>query len=106
MDKMTPAKMAKLLNHHSLADHENLAHLLPSTKLMIIARKNSHIQHNHATKRASCYSHHRNQSALGETNWLLRVSGCNLTLNPYLVIQMGHHHGHPLTGVMGLRPDH
>jgi len=28
------------------------------------------------------------------------------TLNPYLVIQMGHHHGHPLTGVMGLRPDH
>jgi len=55
---------------------------------------------------ASCYSHHRSQSALGETNWLLRVSGCNLTLNPYLVIQMGHHHGHPLTGVMGLRPDH
>ncbi|QCE10686.1 hypothetical protein DEO72_LG10g1917 [Vigna unguiculata] len=43
--------MAKLLNHHSLADHENLAHLLPSTKLMIIARKNSHIQLNHATKR-------------------------------------------------------
>jgi len=55
---------------------------------------------------ASCYSHHRSQSALGETDWLLRVSGCNLTLNPYLVIQMGHHHGHPLTGVMGLRPDH
>jgi len=26
-------------NHHSLVDHENLAHLLPSTKLMIIARK-------------------------------------------------------------------
>ncbi|QCD95184.1 hypothetical protein DEO72_LG5g3277 [Vigna unguiculata] len=48
---MTLAQMAKLLNHHSLADHENLAHLLPSTKLMIIARKNSHIQHNHATKR-------------------------------------------------------
>jgi len=57
---------------------------------------------------ASYYSHHRSQSALGETNWLLRVSGCNLTLNPYLVIQMGHHHGHghPLTGAMGLRPDH
>jgi len=36
---MTPAQMAKLLNQHSLADHENLAHLLPSTKLMIIARK-------------------------------------------------------------------
>jgi len=56
--------------------------------------------------RASCYSHHRSQSALDKTNWTLRVSGCNLTLNPYLVIQMGHHHGHPLTGAMGLRPDH
>jgi len=55
---------------------------------------------------ASYYSHHRSQSALGETNWLLKVSGCNLTLNPYLVIQMGHNHGHPLTGAMGLRPDH
>ena len=55
---------------------------------------------------ASCYSYHRSQSALGETNWLLRVSGCNLTLNPYLVIQMGHHHGHPLAGAMELRPDH
>ncbi|QCD81773.1 hypothetical protein DEO72_LG2g2103 [Vigna unguiculata] len=29
---------------------------------------------------ASCYSHHRSQSALSETNWLLRVSGCS----PYL----------------------
>jgi len=29
---------------------------------------------------ASCYSHHKSQSALSETNWLLRVSGCN----PYL----------------------
>jgi len=29
-----------------------------------------------------------------------------LTLNPYLAIQMGHHHGHPLTGAMELRPDH
>jgi len=47
---------------------------------------------------ASCYSHHRSQSALSETNWPLRVSGCNLTLNPYLVIQMGHHHEHPLPG--------
>ena len=26
---------------------------------------------------ASCYSHHRSQSALSETNWLLRVLGCN-----------------------------
>ena len=33
--------MAKQRNHHSLVDHENLAHLLPSTKLMIIAKKNS-----------------------------------------------------------------
>jgi len=55
---------------------------------------------------ASCYSHHRSQSALSETNWLLRVSGCNLNLNPYLVIQMRHHHEHPLTGAMELRPDH
>ena len=30
--------------------------------------------------KASCYSHHKSQSALSETNWLLRVSGCN----PYL----------------------
>jgi len=29
---------------------------------------------------ASCYSHHKSQSVLSETNWLLRVSGCN----PYL----------------------
>ena len=29
---------------------------------------------------ASCYSHHRSQSALSETNRLLRVLGCN----PYL----------------------
>jgi len=29
---------------------------------------------------ASCYSHHKSQSALSETKWLLRVSGCN----PYL----------------------
>jgi len=29
---------------------------------------------------AFCYSHHRSQSALSETNWLLRVSGWN----PYL----------------------
>jgi len=26
---------------------------------------------------ASCYSRHRSQSALSETNWLLRVLGCN-----------------------------
>jgi len=53
MNKMTPAQMAKLLNHHSLADHENLAHLLPSTKSMIIARKKNHIQDNHTTNRVS-----------------------------------------------------
>ena len=55
---------------------------------------------------ASCYSHHRSQSTLSETDGLLRVSGCNLNLNPYLVIQMGHHHGHPLTEAMELHPDH
>ena len=53
MNKMTPAQMAKQRNRHSLVDHENLAHLLPSIKLMIIARKNSHIQYNHATKQVS-----------------------------------------------------
>ncbi|QCD97546.1 hypothetical protein DEO72_LG6g2256 [Vigna unguiculata] len=78
--------MAKLLDHRSLADHENLAHLLPSTKLMIIARKNSHIHHNHATKRG--YNESKS----------LPPQGCNLTLNPDLVIQMGHHHEHPLAG--------
>ncbi|QCD93366.1 hypothetical protein DEO72_LG5g1441 [Vigna unguiculata] len=74
------SQTAKRWNHHSLVDHENFAHLLPSTKSMIIAGKNNHIHHNHATKRASCYSHHRSQSALSETNWPLRVSGCS----PYL----------------------
>jgi len=27
-------------------------------------------------------------------------------LESYLVIQMGYHHEHPLTGAMELRPDH
>ncbi|QCE01778.1 hypothetical protein DEO72_LG7g3078 [Vigna unguiculata] len=96
--------MAKQRNHHSLVDHENLAHLLPSTKLMIIARKtatyNTTMQRNGLALnefQASCYSRHKSQSALSETNWLLGASGCNLTLNPYLVIQMGHHHEHPLS---------
>jgi len=35
---------------------------------------------------ALCYSHHWSQSALGETNWLPRVSVNNLTLNPYQII--------------------
>jgi len=47
------AQMAKLPAHCSLADHEDLAYLLPSTKLMIIARKNGHIQHRHTTIRVS-----------------------------------------------------
>jgi len=55
---------------------------------------------------ASYYSHHMSQSALGEINWLLRVSRCNLTLNPYHAIHMGHYHGHPLTRAMEFRPDH
>jgi len=53
MKKINPAQMAKRQNHHFLADHENLAHLLPSIKLMIITRKNSHIQYNHTTNRVS-----------------------------------------------------
>ena len=54
--KKTPAQMAKQRNHHSLVDHENFAHLLPllpTIKLMIIARKNNHIQYNHTAKRVS-----------------------------------------------------
>jgi len=37
--KRTPAQMAKRRNHHSLVDHENLTRLIPSIKLMIIARR-------------------------------------------------------------------
>ena len=191
--------MARLLDRRSLADHENLAHLLPSTKSMIIARKNSHIQsqpcnktgklkpnnifnmqsnifspsHPHSNQtyydssfntlrldsthpdtynlvgfsgclhlwwipllehellipelcvtnvmmnqislttrlalnefRASCYSHHRSQSALSETNWPLRVSG----YSPYLESLLGYTDGAPpwtpTNRAMGLRPDH
>jgi len=36
--------------------------------------------------RVSCYSHHLNRSALRETNWFFRVSGCNPYLNHYLII--------------------
>ena len=50
--------MAKQRNRHSLVDHENFAHLLPSIKLMIIARKNNHIQYNHTTKRVSQSQQH------------------------------------------------
>ncbi|QCE01564.1 hypothetical protein DEO72_LG7g2862 [Vigna unguiculata] len=39
MNKITPAQLAKPRTRHSLADHENFAHLLPSTTLMIIARR-------------------------------------------------------------------
>jgi len=52
-NKITPAQMAKQRNHHFLVDHENFAHLLPSIKLMIIARKNSHIQDNYTISRVS-----------------------------------------------------
>jgi len=38
--------MAKQRNLRFLVDHENLAHLLPSIELMIIARKKNHIQDN------------------------------------------------------------
>jgi len=53
MNKINPAQKAKQRNHHFLVDHENLAHLLPSIKLMIIARKKNHIQDNHTTNRVS-----------------------------------------------------
>jgi len=53
MNKINPAQKAKQRNHHFLAGHENLAHLLPSIKLMIIARKKNHIQDNHTTNRVS-----------------------------------------------------
>ena len=61
MKKINPVRMAKQRNHHFLVDHEKLAYLLPSIKLMIIARKNSHIQYNHTTNRVSQsrqYFHH------------------------------------------------
>jgi len=42
MKKITPAQMARQRNHHSLVGHVNLAHLLPSIKLMIIAKEKPH----------------------------------------------------------------
>ena len=54
---------------------------------------------------ASCYSHHRGQSALSETNWSLRVSG----YSPYLESLLSYTNGAPPwtpTGAMELRPDH
>ena len=45
--------MAKQQSHHSLVDREDLAHLLPSIKLMIIAKEKSHIQDNHTTNKVS-----------------------------------------------------
>ena len=50
--------MAKQRNRHFLADHKNLAHLLPSIKLMIKAGKKSHIQDNHTTNRVSQSQQH------------------------------------------------
>jgi len=52
-ENKNPAQIAKQRNRHFLANHENLAHLLPSIKLMIIARKKSHIHDNHTTNRVS-----------------------------------------------------
>jgi len=40
---------------------------------------------------AFCYSHHRSQSALSETNWSLRVSRCS----PYLESLPGYTDGAP-----------
>ena len=50
--------MAKQRNRHFLADRGNLAHVLPSIQLMIIARKKSHIQDNHTTNRVSQSQQH------------------------------------------------
>ena len=50
--------MAKQCNRHFLADRGNLAHLLPSIKLMIIARKKSDIQDNHTRNRVSQSQQH------------------------------------------------
>ncbi|QCE03750.1 hypothetical protein DEO72_LG8g1776 [Vigna unguiculata] len=90
--------MAKQRSRHSLVAHENLAHLLPSTKLMIIARENSHIHHNHATKQSdsadactcggypcstlSCSSpsHVLQVVTINQISLTTRVSGCS----PYL----------------------
>ncbi|QCE14721.1 hypothetical protein DEO72_LG11g1726 [Vigna unguiculata] len=43
--------MAKQQSHRSLVDREDLTHLLPLIKLIIIAKENSHIQDNHTTNK-------------------------------------------------------
>jgi len=64
---------------------------------------------------ASCYSHHRSQSALSETNWPLRVSGCSPYLEslpsytdgapPWTPTNRGHGiTSRPLTGAMEFMP--
>ena len=87
MKKITPAQMAKQRNHHSLVDHENLAHLLPSIKLMIIARKNSHIQYNHATKRISQSQQHLNHTI----RYILSPSNVNATSKHVKTLQSIHY---------------
>jgi len=48
-----PTQMAKQQSYRSLVDRKDLAHLLPSIKLMIIAKGKSHIQDNHTTNKVS-----------------------------------------------------
>ena len=48
--------------------------------LLILSPSLLKISDSNSLSSNSCYSHHKSQSALSETNWLLRVSGCN----PYL----------------------
>jgi len=48
-----PTQMTKQRSHRSLVDRKDLAHLLLSIKLMIIAKEKSHIQDNHTTNRVS-----------------------------------------------------
>jgi len=71
--------MAKQRNRHFLVDRGNLTHLLPSIKLMIIARKNNHIQYNHTTKLVchdSSFNTLRLDSTHPDTYNLVGFSGC------------------------------
>ncbi|QCD94917.1 hypothetical protein DEO72_LG5g3007 [Vigna unguiculata] len=73
--------MAKLLDHHSLADHEDLAHLLPSTKLMIIARRTATYitnmqQNGNQTGYDSSFNTLRLDSTHPDTYNLVGFSGC------------------------------
>ena len=73
--------------------------------ISVTMNKFPHTRLAHYEFQASCYSHHMSQSALSETNWLLRVLGCDPYLESLPSYIDGDHHRHPLTGAMDLRPD-